>query len=196
MTAGVYLITNTKDGKVYVGESGDIERRWKFHLENLAGRCHHNPGLQAAFDEGGAERLRFTIVVSRVTDKTERLALELKWTEANRAWSHESGYNVDLRGEAIQDWIAKKKEALLEREASDTRNRRTAEVLSAEESYLRLANAYLEGGELDYEEREGLIGMLEDMRDSGISLLPDIQAAVDKICATKNMKAAILRAFR
>jgi hypothetical protein len=59
-----------------------------------------------------------------------------------------------------------------------------------------LANAYLEGGELDYEEREGLIGMLEDMRDSGISLPPDIQAAVDKICATKNMKAAVLRAFR
>jgi group I intron endonuclease len=32
---GIYLITNTHNGKSYVGQSSDITRRWKQHTQSL-----------------------------------------------------------------------------------------------------------------------------------------------------------------
>ena len=43
---GIYKITNIKNGKIYVGSSKDIEKRWKEHLYKLKYGVHHSVKLQ------------------------------------------------------------------------------------------------------------------------------------------------------
>lgn len=38
---GIYKITNTENGQVYIGRSTDIENRWKQHQEALEKGVHH-----------------------------------------------------------------------------------------------------------------------------------------------------------
>ena len=47
---GVYAIRNTKNGKMYIGESIDIEQRWKVHQEDLDNGNHHSYKLQNEWD--------------------------------------------------------------------------------------------------------------------------------------------------
>jgi GIY-YIG catalytic domain/NUMOD3 motif len=57
---GVYRIAGA--GRVYVGSSDDIPRRWKSHLSQLRGGRHHNYRLQAAWNEHGEAAFAFTVV--------------------------------------------------------------------------------------------------------------------------------------
>jgi len=43
---GVYKITNTKNGKVYIGKSIDVNNRWKTHRRYLDNNNHYNYKLQ------------------------------------------------------------------------------------------------------------------------------------------------------
>ena len=43
---GIYAIRNTQNGKMYIGESIDIEQRWKVHQEDLDNGNHHSYKLQ------------------------------------------------------------------------------------------------------------------------------------------------------
>ena len=43
---GIYKIENKVNGKVYIGQSIDIEKRWKEHISCLNNRTHHNDYLQ------------------------------------------------------------------------------------------------------------------------------------------------------
>lgn len=40
MTIGIYKITNTVNGKVYIGKSHNIEERFKQHIEGLNGKIN------------------------------------------------------------------------------------------------------------------------------------------------------------
>lgn len=48
---GIYSITNIMTGQVYIGESLNIQKRWKQHLENLKSGTHHNYKLQQSWNE-------------------------------------------------------------------------------------------------------------------------------------------------
>jgi len=43
---GIYKITNTKNNKVYIGESNNIYKRWKEHIDDLNNNKHHSKKLQ------------------------------------------------------------------------------------------------------------------------------------------------------
>lgn len=43
---GIYKIENKVNGKVYVGQSIDINTRWKCHISYLNSGIHHNKHLQ------------------------------------------------------------------------------------------------------------------------------------------------------
>jgi hypothetical protein len=61
--SGVYSIT-APDGKVYVGESGDIGKRWEKHKTMGRHGKHPNSALQASFDRHGVAAHRFEVVES------------------------------------------------------------------------------------------------------------------------------------
>lgn len=74
--SGVYQIRNTRDGKVYIGSSVDISKRWKEHLKGDKG----NPQLQKAFHELGVESFEFSIL--ELCIKGELARSEQKWLDA------------------------------------------------------------------------------------------------------------------
>lgn len=68
MTQGIYKIENRLNGKVYVGSSVDIERRWKTHRRALRGGCHYNPYLQHSWDKHGEDAFVLTVLEEVETD--------------------------------------------------------------------------------------------------------------------------------
>lgn len=62
MTIGIYKITNTVNGKVYIGKSHNIEERFKQHIEGLNGKRNHNPHFQSAWNKYGKSNFKFEII--------------------------------------------------------------------------------------------------------------------------------------
>lgn len=61
--SGVYTITNKVTGKLYIGESLDIYRRWHDeHIPQLRKNCHYNKELQNDFNKYGEENFSFDIL--------------------------------------------------------------------------------------------------------------------------------------
>lgn len=57
--SGIYVILNTKDGKVYVGKAQDINSRWQHHKTMLNRNTHDNIHLQRAWNKYGAKAFKF-----------------------------------------------------------------------------------------------------------------------------------------
>lgn len=72
--SGIYKITNTKNGKFYVGSSVQIESRIFKHLALLRKRKHKNGHMQAAFVLHGEDAFDFTLV--EACEKSSLLARE------------------------------------------------------------------------------------------------------------------------
>lgn len=59
---GIYLIINTKNGKFYIGQSQDINRRWNSHRSNLRKNTHSNCHLQRAWNIDGEDKFKFLVL--------------------------------------------------------------------------------------------------------------------------------------
>jgi hypothetical protein len=59
---GVYKITNTANGKFYVGSSKDIYKRWKQHKDALNEDRHGNVHLQNAWNKYSIGSFKFEII--------------------------------------------------------------------------------------------------------------------------------------
>lgn len=62
MTTGIYSITSIESGKIYVGRSVAIERRWGDHLRNLYLGQHENKHLQNIYNKYGIRNLNFRVL--------------------------------------------------------------------------------------------------------------------------------------
>ncbi len=61
--SGIYTITNKITGKLYIGESLDIYRRWHDeHIPQLRKNRHYNKALQSDFNKYGEENFSFEIL--------------------------------------------------------------------------------------------------------------------------------------
>src|ERR1700722_12293700 len=88
---GVYMITGP--GRVYIGSSDDMLRRWKSHLSQLRDGRDHNYRLQAAWNEHGEAAFAFT-VVEEVADLADLIAAEQR--QLNAALCAGPVYNLAL----------------------------------------------------------------------------------------------------
>lgn len=95
---GIYKITNLINGKMYVGQSVDIDKRWREHKRELNLNHHYNRYLQKSWNKYKAENFEFSIleVVKRCKgDLNER---EIYWID-NLSTFQPAGYNLSLGGE-------------------------------------------------------------------------------------------------
>lgn len=92
MTAGIYRITNTASGTVYVGQSVAIGRRMASHRQSLKRGRHDNEHLQRAWNKYGEHAFRFE-VVEVVSDLELLTAREQHWIDAHDA-AGRGGYNL------------------------------------------------------------------------------------------------------
>ena len=83
-TFGIYRITNTVNGKSYIGKTGmNFGDRWDCHRAQLNGGHHDNPHLQRAWNKYGKEAFEFC-VVEVVTDVAMLNELEIKYIKQYR----------------------------------------------------------------------------------------------------------------
>jgi group I intron endonuclease len=83
MSAGIYVITNKTNGKYYVGQSSNIERRIQAHKYWLRAGKHHNAYLQAAWAKYGEDAFRFEVVEMCAAD--DMTAREMEWVSFFRS---------------------------------------------------------------------------------------------------------------
>lgn len=60
--SGIYVILNTKNGKVYIGQTKDFLTRKHHHTYQLTSNCHSNKHLQAAWNKYGEKSFKFKIL--------------------------------------------------------------------------------------------------------------------------------------
>lgn len=90
--SGVYKITCTPSGKVYIGSSKDIRQRWFDHTSKLRKNKHSNPHLQAAWNKYGVDNFLIEVVEEVLPDRCfER---ENWWIEHYQSHDRQHGYNV------------------------------------------------------------------------------------------------------
>lgn len=56
---GIYIILNTKNGKIYIGQAEDIHARQVEHKRDLKKNRHHNQHLQHAWNKYGEKAFQF-----------------------------------------------------------------------------------------------------------------------------------------
>lgn len=61
MTRGIYTITNTKNGRVYVGQSSNIQSRWHMHKTQLNNKSHSNYKLLKDWCKYGPKVFSFEV---------------------------------------------------------------------------------------------------------------------------------------
>lgn len=94
---GVYKIENIVNGKMYIGQSRDINDRWRHHIRSLNNNTHHNCHLQKAWNKYGEESFLFSVIEyceeSTLSDREMYYILQFQTT--NRKY----GYNLTFGGE-------------------------------------------------------------------------------------------------
>jgi group I intron endonuclease len=90
----VYSITNTINGKRYVGSAVSLGSRFANHRHALRKQQHHAPGLQADWVRYGADAFAFD-VLEVVADKEHLRQREQFWIDHYQAADSAYGYNVN-----------------------------------------------------------------------------------------------------
>jgi group I intron endonuclease len=90
---GVYKITNIVNGKVYIGSSADVDKRFSSHLRTLRNSTHRNVFLQRSWWKYGEESFEFT-VIEEVLSEDSLLIREQAWIDKLKCYQKEAGYNI------------------------------------------------------------------------------------------------------
>ena len=96
---GIYLITNKINGKKYVGQSVDIERRFRDHVNrafNSSSNEFDSP-LHRAFRKYGIDNFSFTVLAE--CDKEKLNSLEKEYIQRYNTLQEDAGYNIDAGGQ-------------------------------------------------------------------------------------------------
>lgn len=91
--SGIYEIRHTGTGRVYVGQSVDIDARWKEHRRRLARGTPVTPLLLGAWLMYGSDEFVFT-VLEEVADFTLLTACEQWWIDTLKAADPAFGFNT------------------------------------------------------------------------------------------------------
>ena len=93
---GIYGIKNLVNGKWYIGQSVNIERRKPSHFARLKSGNHRNPYLQRAYLKHGRDNFEFQ-VIEIVSEDTLDMR-ECFWIEFYKSTHPQYGYNLETGG--------------------------------------------------------------------------------------------------
>lgn len=91
--SGIYAITNTINGKQYIGSAVNIRKRWNIHLHHLRHETHHSQHLQHAWNKYGEDAFTFT-VLEIVSNCEDLVAREQWYIDARYAERMSHEYNI------------------------------------------------------------------------------------------------------
>jgi len=90
--SGIYAITNTRNGKIYIGSTINFENRWGHHRDDLRHGHHHNSHLQHAWNKYGEKAFEFG-VLEYLDNLDELVKAEQFWMDIYREENREL-YNI------------------------------------------------------------------------------------------------------
>ena len=93
MSSGIYRTTNAADGKVYIGQSKNLETRLAQHKSSLRSGKHTNLKLQDAWDRDGGGSFVFEIVML-LDDNRCLNSAEEGWLYLTKCCDPRHGYNT------------------------------------------------------------------------------------------------------
>lgn len=96
---GIYKIENLVNGKIYIGKSVNIYKRWKKHKTLLNTRSHYNKHLQSAWDIYGEDNFEFSIVEQCERDNDILSMREKYYIEFYNSNNSDFGYNMTNGGD-------------------------------------------------------------------------------------------------
>ena len=88
---GIYRIENTKNGKVYIGQSVDILDRISHHKRSLRRNAHINQHLQNAWNKDGEDAFSFDILEQ--CEESQLTARESYYIELYGGYNSDKDYN-------------------------------------------------------------------------------------------------------
>lgn len=94
---GIYKIENLVNGKVYIGQSVDIKKRWCEHKYELNNNIHPNIYLQNSWNKYGKENFNYTILELCSLDNLN--FKEVYWIDAYKSYDKNYGYNMTVGGD-------------------------------------------------------------------------------------------------
>lgn len=87
---GIYKITNKVNGKVYIGQSRDIKRRWYEHRKVKGDYDRHSYPLYSVIDKYGIDNFEFEIIEQcRIDELNNR---EIYWIDKFNALVEKNGW--------------------------------------------------------------------------------------------------------
>ena len=125
MASGIYKITNTTNGKVYVGSAVNFNNRWKEHLRELRKEKHHSSALQNAWNKYGEDNFEFSIIEECERTRKVLLGREQYWIDTLDSVAN--GYNI-AKTAGSQLGMKQSPEAIAARVEKNTGKKRTPET--------------------------------------------------------------------
>lgn len=95
---GIYEIACTANNKVYIGQSTDIEKRWKDHLLRLKEGKHINQHLQYSWNKYSASCFVFKIIEECIRDFKLLNEREIFWITKLCCLDKNKGFNISSGG--------------------------------------------------------------------------------------------------
>lgn len=114
---GIYRIRNTSNGKVYIGQSVNIEQRWRQHLYELRHDSHHSPHLQYAYNQD-PDSLVFEVVCQ--CDECDLNEIEIALIKKYNSDNPKFGYNIEHGGNGTGKMSEETKRKLSESKKGNT----------------------------------------------------------------------------
>lgn len=113
---GIYCIENKVNGKKYIGQSTNIQKRWYEHKRTLNKNIHDNKHLQRAWNNYGEDNFVFNIICLCLVEELNDL--ETKYINIYKANDLNYGYNMTLGGEGTHGfhWTEEEKRLIGKRQ--------------------------------------------------------------------------------
>lgn len=108
-TSGIYVIKCEKNGKIYVGSTSNLRKRWKEHFNGLNANSHRNSYLQNAWNKYGEQHFIFRILEFCAIEYLEER--EQHWLDILRPYDRNIGFNISIDATASRRGISPTLEA-------------------------------------------------------------------------------------
>jgi group I intron endonuclease len=89
----IYQIKNKVNGKIYIGSTNNLNKRWNNHRSKLRNGEHENSYLQQAWNKYGEDAFEFS-VLEEVNDDS-RIEREIYYLNETKCYERSIGYNFD-----------------------------------------------------------------------------------------------------
>lgn len=110
--AGVYLIRNKKDKRVYFGQSFNVFKRITAHKGALRSNRHHNKFLQRAYNKYGRKTFEFSVLMLLPPNRETLDIWERFFIASYQSYDANYGYNLTYGGENRKEYTKQTRERI------------------------------------------------------------------------------------